>query len=115
MSFKEIYKTPFSVPREFGGMYAFTANKTKVFTAFDENAKMHMKNIVNILNGETFACKYAKEEIKTDKAKIIVKDYPILIRGWGNLIGSGGLNLNPKEAAKIQDDFIKWIIEEITE
>lgn len=33
-----------------------------------------------------------------------------LVRGWGYLIGVGGLNLPADKAAKIQDDFGNWII-----
>ena len=35
----------------------------------------------------------------------------MLIRGWGHLIGTGGLHLNDEDAAKIQDDFGQYIID----
>lgn len=38
-------------------------------------------------------------------AKLCVKG-----KGWGYLIGAGGLNLSAEEAVKIQDDFGNWIV-----
>jgi hypothetical protein len=35
----------------------------------------------------------------------------LLIRAWGRLTGTGGLNLRPDVAAKLQDDFAQWIVE----
>lgn len=34
----------------------------------------------------------------------------ILIRGWGNLTGTGGYNLPAEEAVKIQDNLRDWIM-----
>lgn len=38
----------------------------------------------------------------------------MLVRGWGYLIGTGGLNLSAEEATKIQDDFGNWIVETLS-
>ena len=38
----------------------------------------------------------------------------ILIRGWGHLIGIGGLNLDQDKAAEIQDAFGNYIVEKLT-
>ena len=117
MTYKDIYKLPFNVPESTGGIYAFSSNGIKVFTAFSDESKMHMKNIVNILNGEHYACKYIKDEVTVSGAKLTVKGNPILIRGWGKITGKGvgGLGIDAKEAAKLQDEFIKWLVDEITE
>jgi hypothetical protein len=37
----------------------------------------------------------------------------LFVRGWGHLIGSGGHNLPPKEAARIQDEFAEYIVEQL--
>jgi hypothetical protein len=34
----------------------------------------------------------------------------ILIRGWGNLTGTGAHHFSEEKAVKIQDDFRDWII-----
>lgn len=38
----------------------------------------------------------------------------ILIRGWGNLTGVGAHNFTGEKACKIQDNFVKWIIEKLS-
>jgi hypothetical protein len=38
-----------------------------------------------------------------------INGYLFYIRGWGNLIGRGGLNLPITKAKKIQDNFADWI------
>ena len=39
----------------------------------------------------------------------------ITIRGWGYLTEcGGGLCLDPDVAKKIQDDFVKWIVDKLT-
>jgi len=37
----------------------------------------------------------------------------ILIRGWGNLTGTGAHNLKEEEAANIQDTFAEYIVEQL--
>lgn len=37
----------------------------------------------------------------------------ILIRGWGNLTGVGGMNLSGEEAVNIQDTFADFIVEQL--
>jgi hypothetical protein len=46
------------------------------------------------------------EIIVGKSAKLMVKGHLIIVRGWGRLIGFGGLGISAKEAVKIQDDFI---------
>jgi len=38
----------------------------------------------------------------------------IIVRGWGNLTGIGGMNLPEKAAAEIQDAFGNYIVESLT-
>ena len=34
----------------------------------------------------------------------------IIIRGWGNLTGTGAHNLSHEEAIDIQDNFVEWLL-----
>ena len=117
MDFKEVYTPPFKSSMNW--MYATSSNGTTTFTAFDETSKLFLSLIVRILNGEKFAMKFYKDEVTIkDNTKIVIerkrgKKGIILVRGWGRMIG--GMGLKPKEAAKIQDDFINWVVESITE
>ena len=112
MDFKEVYQPPFKM--DDCGLYAVCSNGTKAFTAFNAEARRQLVRIVDLLNGS--GKKYKKDEIVVGKgAKLIVRGELIIVRGWGRLIGFGGLGLSAKEAAKIQDDFINWVVEIITE
>ena len=39
--------------------------------------------------------------------------YVFCVRGWGHLTGTGALHLPEKEAARIQDEFVKYILEKL--
>ena len=112
MTFRDIYKPPFVIKLD--GIYAFSDNGTKSFTAFSPEAKAHLKRIVKLLNGEE-AEKYSKGDVVFQDTKLCVCGHIIIVRGWGALIGSGGYHIPRDEAAKIQDDFTSWVVETITE
>ena len=112
MDFKEVYKLPFRVIID--GMCAMSANGVKTFTAFDPASQGELKRIIDVLNGDS-NYRYDKKSIKIEKDIIYIGKNIILVRGWGYLTGSGGLGMNPKDAAKLQDDFIRWIVDTISE
>ena len=112
MDFKEVYKPPFSVDKM--GFYGFSSNGTTTFTAFGSVAQKNLVKVVELLNGER-TDKFKKDDVIVKKDKLFIGGDVILVRGWGKLIGVGGLNLPPQEAAKLQDDFIAWVVENITE
>lgn len=115
LTFKDFYKTPFK--RSMNGLYVKSDNNIATFIGGSENADIHLNNIVEILNGNKFAYKYDKNDVSiVDKTKIVINQKEIIIvRGWGSLIGCNGFGLKPKEAAKVQDDFIQWVVDMITE
>ena len=43
------------------------------------------------------------------------KNRVLIIRGWGNLTGQGGHNLNHEEAANIQDTFADYVVNKLNE
>lgn len=113
MDFKEIYKLPFRIIID--GMCAMSSNNVKTFTAFDPASQVELKRIIDILNGDS-TIKYDRNSIRAEKDAIYVnKESIILVRGWGYLTGSGGLGMNPNDAAKLQDEFIEWIVDTISE
>jgi len=114
LTFKDVYMPPFYVG-EFK-IYGFSKNGTKTFTAFGDVAQSHMLNIVGILNGESSE-KYNKKDVTVEKDKIYVKGNLIMVRGWGKLTGTGEgcYHLNHTDAAKLQDKFIQWVVDTITE
>lgn len=118
MDFKEVYTPPFRV--SMNGMYTISSSHATTFTAFDDLSQIYMSRIVKILNGEDLTIKFDKKNVTIkDKTKIIITNSRgekaiILVRGWGRLTG-GNLMLPPTEAAKLQDEFIQWVIDTITE
>ena len=112
LTFKDVYASPFRIADI--NIYAYSSNGIKTFTAFGDKAQTHMNHIVGLLNGETSE-KYDKSDVSVDKDKLYVKGCMIMVRGWGALTGSGGYGFNPTDAAKIQDNFIQWVVDTITE
>ena len=114
MVFKEVYKLPFKVVID--GMCAISSNGVKTFTAFDSASQGELKRIIDVLNGGS-NYRYDKKSIKVEKDIIYIGKNIILVRGWGYLTGQGigGLGMKPNDAAKLQDDFIKWIVDTISE
>lgn len=74
--------------------------------------KEQQELIINILNGKSTT---KISEVSYKDCNLYIRDKCIAaIRGWGYLVGTGGLNLPEEEAAKIQDDFGNWIVETLT-
>ena len=74
---------------------------------------------LNVINGkkksqfaETFVYEDSYIYYKDDNEDL----HPVIsIRGWGYLTNPNGLNLSSDDAAKIQDDFGKYIVEKLNE
>lgn len=120
LTFKDAYEFPLSL---------FLSTKVMTVThnmAFDfipsffsgiksiQVSQADREKFVRIVNG-------ADEKMET-QVKFTYKDGTIYyddlaliwIRGWGHLIGVGGMHLSPKTAERLQDEFGNFIIERIT-
>ena len=112
MIFEDIYKPPFKPMPD--GFSISSDSGVKTFTAFAPSAQEHLARVMKILNGEPGIEKYNKNDVVSQGTKLCICGDIILIRGWGALTGVGGYHIPREEAAKIQDDFIKWVINTIT-
>jgi len=114
LTFKDVYMPPFYVGA--CEIYGYGKNGEKAFTAFGDTAQAHMAHIISLLNGEKVE-KYNKNDIIVKKDNLFVKGNLITVRGWGKLTGTseGCYHLNHTDAAKLQDEFIQWIVDTITE
>ena len=75
---------------------------------FDEDDAA-INKIVSIINGEIDSD--FLPEWEADGCDILYQGaYAFCVRGWGYLTGTGGLNLPEDVAAKIQDEFISYIL-----
>ena len=110
MDFREIWKPPFVVDSD--GIFIKASDGVKAFTVAANNPKAEAENIVALLNdngGEKY-----KEVLIYGDHKIVTSHASVLItRGFGSLVGI--TNLSVDDAYKMQDDFIKWVVDKIKE
>lgn len=108
-SFEDVYKKPFRVD-ECGG-FVWSSNGVMTFSVYDYANLPFMKRVCKVLNGEIKADFPHKFEVAKDRTAILYNgELVFFVRGWGHLTGCGALNLNPKLAANIQDDFIAHVV-----
>lgn len=117
MDFKDIFKPPFSTDDY--GLYVFD-KESNICLDYSSDRDDYNPNILKqlcmLLNEEsdTFEYKIA-EYVKnaTDCFIALENGDTIIVRGWGYL--TGVLKLSNKDAGKVQDDFLDWIISKIKE
>lgn len=108
-SFEDVYKKPFRVD-ECGG-FVWSSNGVMTFSVYDYANLPFMKRVCKVLNGEIKADFPHKFEVAKDRTAILYNgELVFFVRGWGHLTGHYALNLNPKLAANIQDDFIEHVV-----
>lgn len=109
IDFKEVWKAPFHSD----GLYIFSGNNVMAATNFNDDDKgiKILNDICDALNGKEIT-KY--NNIQVNDCALTIDECLIVIRGWGHLTGIGGLHLEPEEAVKVQDEFIKYIVNKIS-
>ena len=132
--FKEVYKLPLKYVEDCPFM-VLTADDQRAFDfeweawpSYEkglERIEIDGKSIHDIiakLNGDDsiilenyYNFSYSNGEIWAFSTKAKKKKHIMLIRGWGHLTGICGLHLKDEDAAKIQDDFGKYIVEKLNE
>lgn len=105
----DIYKPPFTAY----SLYIFSDNDVMALMGSDEVSEETVGKLADILNGKVKPNKvndyeYVDGEIWCNGILMFI------VRGWGHLTGSAGLNLSGTEASKLQDEFGRWIIEKLT-
>lgn len=105
----DIYKPPFTAY----SLYIFSDNDVMALMGSDEVAEETVSKLADILNGKVKPnkvndYKYVDGEIWCNGILMFI------VRGWGHLTGSAGLNLSDTEASKVQEKFGRWIIEKLT-
>lgn len=108
-TFEDVYKKPFRADEY--GSYVWSSNGVMTFSSYDNANLPFMKRVCRVLNGEIKADFPHKFEASKDNTAILYNgELVLLVRGCGHLTGCGALNLNPKIAANIQDDFIAHVV-----
>lgn len=107
MTFKEAYPSPF----HHDSVYVWCSDCNMAFTVLTEDEKL-LDDICQKLNGDSTI---NIQGVTVDDCYICINNKPVLmVRGWGHLTGVGGLHLDPREAAKIQDEFLQWAYETLS-
>lgn len=106
----EFYKKPFET--DWCGLYIHDANYQMVAMFVMDIPQETKQRIIDALNSEERIPNKARLTIDPENSGMILNkgENFILIRGWGNLTGTGGHNLSAEEAIKIQDNFRDWIL-----
>lgn len=108
-TFEDAYKKPFRADEH--GSYIWSSNGVMTFSSYDNANLPFMKRVCRVLNGEIKADFPHKFEASKDNTAIFYNgELVFFVRGWGHLTGRYALNLNPKLAANIQDDFIAHVV-----
>ncbi len=109
-TYKDVYKFPLRLAKY--GTWVYDDTGHFVFQ-FEIDDKRIIKNLLEVINGVTTlipdkAFSHYQGIIANGSNEAI-----ICIRGWGNLTGTGGMNLPAEEAANIQDTFADFIVEQL--
>lgn len=118
------YKQPFHQDKYSSWVYDADHNFVfELFPEFDEEGEYEReylvlkKLVIDSLNSSElypipdFKLEYSEKD--PNMIRLHGKPF-ILIRGWGNLTGTGAHNFSAEKASKIQDDFRDWIIYRLT-
>lgn len=118
----------FKLPLQRSCIKVFTADYTMafdfMFDMFDEMfgdkkliilSEEQQDDIVAIINGtKKGKIEGIVEYCVGDGTIEVDRRVLLLIRGWGHLTGTGGLNLPMDEAAKLQDEFANYIVNKLS-
>jgi hypothetical protein len=113
VSFKDLYEFPF---KSYGYSQVYDNDDNFIFQ-FEIDNKETRQKCLDIINGDLVS---TKENSFVHKGGTIylVKDEDnlplIIIRGWGNLTGTGAYNLDEKYACEIQDTLAEYIVDKLT-
>lgn len=108
-TFKDIYRFPLHKVEPISFVMDKSGNFVFQFEIDDEDKE---KLILDIINGNSD--KVTGKKYVHDNGLITEDGEPIiLIRGWGNLTGTGSHNLSGEEAANIQDTFAEFIVNKL--
>lgn len=118
-TFEDVYKLPLKMMDKNYYTRIYDAKDNFVFQFLFYNNYEQAKIIIEAINGKklltnkdiSFYNKLGKIYFKGPHNEQDVEI--ILIRGWGNLTGSGGMNLSHEEAANIQDTFAEYIVTQL--
>ena len=106
LTFKDVYQLPLEVDKY--SIYAFCSNGVKALT-FTIRENFIKEAVVNSINENQ--SKFEPKWTRSGNSFYYQDNLIFIIRGWGYLVGVGGLNLSNEKAAEIQEEFGQYILE----
>jgi hypothetical protein len=102
---KQVYELPLSYDDY---VYAWSKNNVmSLMFAFGMLTRDERKKCIEAINGKS---DFKIENLTLDGCDFLKNgEYIFCVRGWGNLTGIGGCNLNNIDALKIQEGFINHV------
>ena len=112
-TFKDYYKFPL----EMDPVYVRTADGQTAFNWLCRDNEILRQDILDKINGDEHLGMVQRTwSVQPGRlGRVICCDgAPVLLpRGWGMLRGIGGYNLDEETAARIQDEFIEYVVEQL--
>lgn len=107
MNWKEIYQLPITYDEM---TYGWTKNDNMALMFDDDLSEEDRIDIIKVINGESDK---KIKNLSSNGCDIYKGDrFIFCVRGWGLL--TGALRLSEEDAAKIQDDFVKYILDRLS-
>lgn len=119
MDFRNAYKAPY---RNGMNVYIFCSDGTMAFTVLDHKREDDLNRVVSLLNYEDKFDPFkfvGIDEVKTyigvgDDEETAKKPF-LMMRGWGHLVGVGGLHLSTDKTKQTQKDFFDFVTKKLKE
>lgn len=107
----DVYKLPLHADHH--GSYAWTPDDTMALD-FDFDVDMKVREeIIATINGERESSTKERWRVRNDIDFFLDGVYMFCVRGWGHLTGTGAMHLPEESAARIQDEFVNYILSKI--
>jgi len=117
MDFREAYNAPY---RNGMNVYIFCSDGSMAFTVLDPERTDDLNRVVSLMNYEDNFEQFKFVGIDKTKTYIGVGDDEetakkpfLMVRGWGHLVGVGGLHLSTDEAIQTQKDFFDFVTKKL--
>lgn len=108
--FVEVWKLPLHRD-ENSSVYAWSDNGVMALTFATDDGSL-IDAIIDRINDK--ACEISGKWERSGTTFYRDGKCAFIVRGWGHLVGGGALRLPQKEAARIQDEFCDYILEQLT-
>lgn len=118
-TYKDVYTLPLKMLDKDYYSRVYDSNNNVVFQFTFYGKYQVAKNMLDTINGQgvitskTLVFSHSEGMIKVKERTNTLESNIILIRGWGNLTGKGGMNLSFEEAINIQNTFAEFIVKQL--